>query len=149
MKTEKIPIGLIIRQIAEEKKIKTKVLADKKGVTAQAVHAMFKQKNVRSGDLQQWASILGVSAEEIINRTNSEEIKAKTENADLFSKGDGYLMLYIAELEERVKEQAATIRVLLGKSDGVSITARFAPPFLGAIGRKSGYTGSSILLEVA
>ncbi|MDF7818133.1 helix-turn-helix transcriptional regulator [Runella sp. MFBS21] len=63
------PIGLTLREIANEKKIRIKDIASAKGISKQAVSNVWKRDSIRLSELEVWAKILGVTPEEIIDRS--------------------------------------------------------------------------------
>lgn len=133
---EKISIGLIIRQIIKENKLSAIDIADKLGVSRQAVYQAFSREKMNLEERKNWAKALGVEVAEFDKRSVNQTT----------SNGDEYLMKYIQELETRLVKQNETIshlrrvnEVLLGKSASVLI-ARFAILFFIAFGCKFGYT---------
>ena len=146
MGTPKKPIGLVIKEISEEKNIKVKALSQMKGITPQAVHDVFKRNSIGTLELEEWANILNVSPVAILNRTKgiAEEKQVIAEN--LLSSGDSYLMRRLSDLEEmvqflkgQVSEKDSMIRFLQGKSGSVSLV-RFASIFFIGFVCKFGYT---------
>lgn len=132
METIKKPIGLVIKEISEEKNFKVKALSQLKGITPQAVHDLFKRNSIGTTELEEWATILGVSSHLILDRVKgiADQKQAKAES--IAFAGDSYMMRRLADLEEmvqflkgQVSEKDKQISVLLGKSDNV-LLARFA-----------------------
>lgn len=118
MKTQiimkKIPIGLVIKEIIKEKDLDITNIAKSLGVARTTVYQVFGRPKLSEKDLSNWATVLDVSPSEILDRQILQKDVATSEQLPA-----DYLMKYVSELEERVKEQAETIRVLLGKSKGV------------------------------
>jgi arsenate reductase-like glutaredoxin family protein len=132
-----LPIGLVLRQIFDEKTISATHLVKELGISKQAVYNNFKRTNMNNADINKWAEILGVTSEEILSRRRGE----KTESSTVEQKGESkYLMDHLANLEEQFKrllqqleikdkqlevkdQQMAglqkTVEILLGKSKGV------------------------------
>jgi len=116
---EKIPIGLIIRNIIKQKDLDVTQVAKDLGIARNTVYQVFGRNKLSTEDLKQWAAVLGVTIDDITSRQSIEP------NVTSFEKlPDDYLTKYVAELEARIKEQSQqldmqneTIRVLLGKSE--------------------------------
>lgn len=156
---ENATIGLFIKQLMKEKKISVAEMAVLLGLTRQAVYDFLKRKDGgKLSEIKRYADAMGVDVQDILDKHKNVNLTKSLQNQnndDVFAKGDGYLMRYITELEERIKEQsvmlrtqAETITVLLGKSGSVP-SVRFALPFFAAIGCKSGYTTLSTMLGMA
>lgn len=117
---EKIPIGLIIKQIIKENNLSAIDVASKLGVSRQAIYHAFSRDKMNLDERKSWADALGIDVSEFDKRSGL----SKSVNSD------DYLMKYIASLEARIAEQERTITVLLGKSVSVFL-AGFAPFFFG------------------
>jgi len=115
---EKIPIGLVIRQIIKENNFSAIDIAGKLGVSRQAVYQAFSRDKMNQEERRVWAKALEVEVDEFDKRSSSV----------LSSNSNDYLMKYIEALERRIAEQERTITVLLGKSDSVPY-ASFATIF--------------------
>lgn len=118
------PIGLIIREIIDKKNLEIVDVARKMEMTRQNVYQTFGRKKLNESQIAKWALALGVSIDEF-NNVNSNELTKE-------ERGDGYLMRYIAQLEnqnsklnEDLTKALDTIRELVGKSGSVSL-ARMA-----------------------
>lgn len=136
---QKIPIGLVIKQIAEEKNLSANELAKKVGYSRQGVYSVFGRTKMSNDEIELWANALGVSKEEIV----SDVLSTKSKDNSHDSPND-YLMKYIESLEKRIAEQEKTITVLLGKSGSVSSAGYGVMlSFFGAIGLIFGYTNLS------
>ena len=117
MEVQKNHIGLIIKEIVKKKRIPVTEIAVKIGLTRQGVYDTFSKKaSMKLDEIERWAKVLEVPSQELLDKVSG--------NIAEFPKlPDDYLMRYVSELEERIKEQsrtmseqAETIRVLLGKS---------------------------------
>lgn len=137
MNTQNLPIGLIISQLIDEKRLKKKDVAERLGKGRQYIYDTFARKTMTYEELENWANALEVSVEEIERRQKQEQ----KEGQSSFNSGDTSVMLLIEEmrmtikdLRETVRSQAHTIEVLAGKSDSVFL-ARFviSPLFFGVL----------------
>ena len=141
---EKSTIGLFIKQLMKEKKISVAEMATRLGLTRQGIYDFLNRKDsAKLSEIKKYADVLGVEAQFIIDNYEQNNLTNILQNRsdDVFAKGDAYLMKYIAELEERVREQSKTISVLLGKSKGVIDGLVFAEnPFFGVFSERYGYT---------
>lgn len=115
---EKIPIGLIIKEIIKKKDLDISQVAKQLGIARNTVYQVFGRSRLSDEDLMSWSKVLGVAISDITDRQNIESSVMSHEKLP-----DDYLMKYVAELEARIKEQSQqldmqneTIRVLLGKS---------------------------------
>lgn len=122
MNPQILPIGLIISQLIEEKRLKKKDLAERLGKGRQYIYDTFARKTMTYEELENWANALNVTVEEIESRQKQENVSEQSS----LSKDSSYLLLLIEEmkstikdLRETVKSQAHTIEVLAGKSDSV------------------------------
>ena len=113
----KKPIGLIIREIIENKNLSVIEVADKMQMTRQNVYQIYGRKKLPIEKVEQWAKVLQVSSDYLLAKEGA------LTDYDIPKLPDDYLMKYVAELEARIKEQSQqldmqneTIRVLLGKS---------------------------------
>ena len=117
MNTSKKHIGLIIKEIMDDKNLSVRIISEKMGLSRQAIYDLPKRKGMDLDEIAEWATALGVTVEEI-------QLRQHPDYLDKFPNlPDDYLMKYVAELEARIKEQSQqldmqneTIRVLLGKS---------------------------------
>ncbi|CAG4992326.1 hypothetical protein DYBT9275_00940 [Dyadobacter sp. CECT 9275] len=134
----KIPIGVVLKQIIDEKRIKAQDVAISLGVTRQAVYQSYSKSELSDGEIVRWANALKIDKSEILERWKN----AMKTNAEA-SKDDNYLLQHLANLEEQFRSLAEqlkvkdkqlegmqrTIDVLLGKSEDVIklMTARVIP----------------------
>lgn len=126
----KIPIGVILKTIMDEKGLKAQDVADKLGLTRQSVYQCGSKIEMSDGEIKRWANALGVTYDEIINRWKGDGVY-KSSGSDLLSE-------QIAKIEKIFREQLEikdqqiealtkmidnnqrTIEALLGKSKGVA-----------------------------
>ncbi|MCA0231524.1 MAG: helix-turn-helix domain-containing protein [Bacteroidetes bacterium] len=128
MNTHILPIGLIISQLIDEKRLKKKDVAERLGKGRQYIYDTFSRKTMTYEELENWANALEVTVEEIERRQKQEQNEGQN---SLEKNEKTSLMLLIEEmrmtikdLRETVKSQAHTIEVLAGKSGSVPL-ARF------------------------
>lgn len=114
----KKPIGLIIREIIDEKRFTVIEVAERMKMNRQNVYQTFGRDKLPIDKIEQWAKALEVSTDYLLAKDN------EVTDYDIPKLPDDYLMKYVAELEARIKEQSQqldmqneTIRVLLGKSE--------------------------------
>lgn len=131
MNAQVLPIGLVISQLIDEKRLRKKDLALRLGKGRQYIYDTFARKSMTYEELENWANALNVTVVEIESRQKQEQMSEQNS----LNKGDSSLMLLLEEmrntikdLRETVKSQAHTIEVLAGKSDSVFL-AGFAPFF--------------------
>lgn len=128
---EKIPIGVIIKQIIKENNLSVIDIATKLGVSRQAVYQAFSRDKMNNDERKLWADALKVDISEFDKRSVNQ----------MTSHPNDYLLKYIESLEKRVAEQEKTITVLLGKSGSVSSAGYLTlASFLWAFGLIFGYT---------
>ncbi len=120
-------VGLKIKAIADRKGFSVKDLAGAIGKERGFVYDTFKRKSMSYGEMKRWAEILEVAISEISGQEFEEP-----------KRDSNYLTRYIEELENRVREQAKMIEVLLGKSNGVPFLAGLRPLFFSGSGANSG-----------
>jgi len=136
----KLPVGVIIKSIVDEKRIKVADIANKMGMTRQAIYYSYAKEEMSDGELSRWASVLGIPEGEIQSRWNNalNEISSASKPDD-----NSYLLDHLASLEEQFKRLLnqievkdrqieglqETVKVLLGKSEDVTILmTTLAPP---------------------
>lgn len=104
------PIGLILKEIAEEKRIKVKDIAEAKGISKQAVSNVWKRESIRFSELEVWAKILGVTSDEIIDRSRGQSTLNSVHNSKINSNDEvnklihELQMKYDRELHEHDKK---------------------------------------------
>lgn len=113
----RLPIGLVLRQIFDEKAITPSYLIEKLGKSKQAVYNNFKRTDMKNEELNKWADALGVSSEEILKRS-----KGEAPDAMVHADGDNYLRDYLDRLEARFKELNEQLAVKDRQIDGLQRT---------------------------
>lgn len=128
----KIPIGLVIKQIMEERGIKAQALANALGVTKQAVYQSAAKMSMSDTEINRWAKALDVEPTELISRWKGENNSKNANQApDLLSDQMARIEKMfqdqieikdrqIEALNKMVDNSQRTIELLLGKSEGVS-----------------------------
>lgn len=117
------PIGLVIKEIAREKKLNPTDLSEKIGKGRTYAYDTFKRNAMSAEEIEQWADILNVSVTDILGRQFGRKLDGLTAPAadsDLLRK-------YIKQLEDRIAEQSRLLSAMMGKSEPVSASAGFAP----------------------
>ncbi|SDM43890.1 hypothetical protein [Siphonobacter aquaeclarae] len=128
------PIGLVIKEIATEKKMKAYWLSEQVGRGRTYAYDTFRRNSMPIEEIEMWAKILQVETSEILSRQRGGKVATdytdqspaalrSSANYDL----PEYLRKYIQELEDRVAEQSRLITALVGKSEPVLTSAGFAP----------------------
>ena len=102
----RIPVGIVLRQVFDEKAVPANHLVEKLGVSKQSVYNNFKRTDMSNDELLRWADALGVSVQEINERRSGV---SKTETAS--DKGDIYLQQHLTNLEQQFKELAEQLRI--------------------------------------
>ncbi|GGM82090.1 hypothetical protein GCM10010967_12250 [Dyadobacter beijingensis] len=101
----KLPIGVVLRQIFDEKAITPSHLMATLGKSKPAVYNNFKRTEMDNEEIANWAKALGVSSEEIVKRWKGDSDKGSVP-------GDSaYLATYLARLEEHFKQLNEQLRV--------------------------------------
>jgi transcriptional regulator with XRE-family HTH domain len=96
----KIPVGMIIKQIIDEKRLKGKEVADKMGVSRQSIYQSYAKQELSDGEMTRWADALGVTKEEMIKRWESA-ITGTPNNDASNIEPSAYLMEHLTNLEEQ------------------------------------------------
>lgn len=129
MNPQLLPIGLVISQLIEERRVRKKDLAIRLGKGRQYIYDTFARKTMTFEELENWANALEMTVEEIERRQKPEQLSEQNSSF----KNDSTLMVLIEEmrttikdLRETVKSQAHTIEVLAGKSDNVSLAGTYS-----------------------
>ncbi|SDG72862.1 hypothetical protein SAMN04487996_12295 [Dyadobacter soli] len=99
------PIGVIIKEIANEKNIKMGQLAELSGRTRQGMYVVFGRSDMKNEEIEEWAGILGVSKDYIFN-------KWKNNGKSDTSVDSEYLLKHLAALEHQFKAQTEQSKAL-------------------------------------
>lgn len=129
-KTKKIPIGLVIKQIVEEKKMKVADIAKSMSVERGTIYNTFKKSALLDSELNEWSNLLGLSSQDLLNKQYLDIVQ--NISTSLNQNPNQYLIDKLNEIEKMFKEQITvkdqqiaglqrTVDVLLGKSEGVII----------------------------
>ncbi|KAA0992750.1 helix-turn-helix domain-containing protein [Dyadobacter aurulentus] len=104
MKT--VPIGVIIKDIVQKKNLSPARLADKTGLSRQAVYNTYSRTTMNEAELERWADALGVTMDDLTNAGSDF-------NAGQASiKADDVMSLMRKMFEEELKEKNDQIRAL-------------------------------------
>ena len=109
----KLPIGLIIKEVVDDRRLKVGDIAPKLGLSKSSVYASFAKMEMSQSELERWASVIGVPADQILERRAAalQEIGAKTPEPD------GYLLEHLTRLEESFKEVFKELRAELDQKN--------------------------------
>lgn len=90
------PIGLVIKEIANEKNLKLGQLAELSGRSRQGIYVVFGRSEMKNEEIEEWAKVLGVTKDYIFNKWKNH---GKADNTI----GSSYLLEHLAALEEQFK----------------------------------------------
>lgn len=103
----RIPVGMIVKQIIDEKRLKAKDVGDKIGISRQAVYQSYAKMIFSEGEIIRWSDALGVTKEDFIDRWKNDPL-----NQDSASKESStYLLEHLTALEEQFKRLLTQIDV--------------------------------------
>jgi len=118
----KIPAGMIVKQIIDEKGLKAKEVGEKMSVSRQAVYQSYAKMVFSDNEIERWSAALGVTKEDFLNRWNNT-------NTGEGGNDSNYLLEHLTSLEEQFKRllnqldvkdrQIEKLMDLLGKHNGV------------------------------
>lgn len=140
MENKETHYGLIIRQLVEEKNLKiSKIFAQLGFAHRNGVYMSFNRTHFDLAELDNWATVLGVTRQEIIDRAegstqlikkNSElpENKYLMDILESIEKMNEKLMQTLSEQTKTIQEQSHTINILVQKQLGVSFNIVTAMP---------------------
>lgn len=112
----KIPIGVIIKQIMDEKRLKALNVAKNLGVTRQAVYQSYAKQEMTDGEMSRWADAMGVTKEEVMARWKAA-ISGETIHTTVDTDGSNYLQVHLANLESQFRELNEQFRSQLAMKD--------------------------------
>lgn len=96
----KIPAGMVVKQIIDEKRLKAQEVADKMGVSRQAIYQSYAKMVFSEGDMVRWSNALGVTKEEFLSRWKD----GSAQSEELLNKdSSNYLLEHLSSLEEQFK----------------------------------------------
>lgn len=107
---ERVPIGLIIKEIVKKNNLSVSKIADKLGMTRQAVYSTYLRSNMHEGELIKWAEVLNVTTDDLSTINFGRDLTNKS--ADNGSFGSEVLQNIQKLLEEEIKEKNEQIRAL-------------------------------------
>lgn len=116
----KFPIGLVLRQIFDEKVLSPTDLAKRLAKSKQSVYNDFKRTDMNTLEVKKWADALGVKEDEILDRWRGRAPKIETSKIENPSSetpvinkegGDVYLQQHLINLEEQFKVLAEQLRI--------------------------------------
>lgn len=123
-KTKKIPIGLVIKQIVEEKKLKVADIAKSMSVERGTIYNTFKKSALLDSELNEWSSLLGLSSQDLLNKQYLDIVQNISTSPN--QTPNQYLLDKLTEIEKLFKDQISVkdrqiekLLDLLGKSEGV------------------------------
>ena len=67
----KIPAGMIVKQIIDEKGLKAKEVGDKMSISRQAVYQSYAKMVFSDSEIERWSAALGVTKDDFLNRWNN------------------------------------------------------------------------------
>ncbi|SEI39870.1 hypothetical protein SAMN05216327_101235 [Dyadobacter sp. SG02] len=144
MSTKKLPIGMAIKAIIQEKNLRPQDIAAKLRISRQNIYLIYSRQEMSSTEQKKWAAALEVSLQELANKREISSDDQPVQNAN-------YLMEQLANIEMQFREfreqlqvkdnQIASLQrmleMTLGKSEDVIIfkTTPVLPiyPGLGAL----------------
>jgi succinate dehydrogenase flavin-adding protein (antitoxin of CptAB toxin-antitoxin module) len=127
------PIGLVIKEVANEKNIKVAKLAELSGKARPTIYQTFGRSEMSDEELGEWSKVLGVTKDHLFSRWKTEE-KPDTSNSN-------YLLEHLTALEDQFKRllnqldvkdrQIEKLMDLLGKPKDVAQvkTTRIKPMY--------------------
>jgi transcriptional regulator with XRE-family HTH domain len=95
----KIPAGMIVKQIIDEKKLKAADVGVKMGISRQAVYQSYAKMVFSDSDIDRWSAALGVTKEDFLSRWNSDSQSSVPSESN-------YLMEHLASMENEFKKFA-------------------------------------------
>jgi DNA-binding transcriptional MerR regulator len=125
MSNVRLPVGVVIKQIIDEKGLKPLEVAGKLKVSRQNVYLTYTRRDMSDGEIRRWAHALGVTWDEINKRRDvtmpSQSVQEPTID------NSNYLLEHLSGLEEQFKRlltqletkdrQIEKLMDLLGKLD--------------------------------
>lgn len=110
---EKIPVGLIIKQLIKEKDLDIKEVADRVGIARNTVYQVFGRSKLDDEALTKWSQALGVSTEEITQRQNIGEKKTGL-SVDSEQFAQGVIDRIVQELKEQYESRITELKDQIG-----------------------------------
>lgn len=97
-------MGQRIRELAHEKNISAKEIADKTGMTRAGVYDTFKRKHLTDKTVEKFCEVIGIDVNQALYLSN-DELSNQAES----TKPVDFQAKYLKELEQRVAEQSKQI----------------------------------------
>lgn len=122
----KIPIGLVIKDLVAQKRLSITDLSDKLGISRPNVYNVFQRENLKNSDLERWADALNVSVDYLLTKQNvniSDTVSKENQTETLLNRIQKMFEdelaqknAQIRELQRALQEEQKVVRELLGKS---------------------------------
>ncbi|SDE19437.1 hypothetical protein SAMN04487996_1042 [Dyadobacter soli] len=96
MATKRIPVGVIIKEIIDEKSLRPQDVADALRINRQNIYLIYNRSKMSDTELRKWAKALGVTKEEIEKRMS---LMVSETGQGSQSDAGNYLMEYLAKIE--------------------------------------------------
>lgn len=131
------PIGLVIKEIANEKNLKLGQLAQLAGRSRQGIYVVFGRSEMKNEEIEEWAKVLGVTKEYIFNKWKSQP------KADSIV-GSSYLLEHLAALEEQFKALTEQSKALADQLQSqLAVKDKQIERLMDLLGKLSPVTGTS------
>lgn len=108
----KIPVGMIIKQIIDEKRLKAQDVANKLGVSRQSIYQSYAKQELSDGEMTRWSNALGIEKDELLKRWESAIAGSSNEETTDNSFGSNILIEIKRMIEEELREKNDQIRSL-------------------------------------
>ncbi len=109
----KTPIGLIIREVIEEKNLSIPDIAVKMGTSRQNVYQTFGRKTMPANQLEKWSSVIGITVEDLLKKQN---LSTNNQNKSIDSGAFGQEVLdkVIEELKNQYEARIHELKDQIG-----------------------------------
>lgn len=107
---EKTPIGMNIKKLVKKNNLSVQILADKLGISRQAVYNTYHRSDMHEGELKRWSKAMNVTIDELTNESFNSELTNKSSDNGTF--GNEVLQNIQKLLEEEIREKNDQIRAL-------------------------------------
>ena len=131
------PIGLVIKEIANEKNLKIGQLAELAGRSRQGIYVVFGRSEMKNEEIEEWAKVLGVTKDYIFSKWKN------------LGKADGtvassYLLEHLTALEEQFKALTEQSRALADQLQSqLAVKDKQIERLMDLLGKLSPATGTS------
>lgn len=129
---EKIPIGLVIKKIIEEKNFSITELSEQLGMSRATIYSTFGRDRMKKSDIEKWATALGVSTDVL----RKQEMYGQNESS---TKDFGAEIIQTIErlFQEELREKNEQIRrlqdIVSSTQDSLRESQRLASALLGKL----------------